>query len=152
MLLDWFVRFPGQQMSSFLLTACARLVTFEAFCCIVFVDDRLIITPATMIISVLPSWLGQSLRYGPGHDIKDGNSTSRLGEASKKQAESKKLLDSRDGESQLDIRYPPPSPRNRTVMALGFFVLLSIISLRALAWSPRDSYSMLATSTTLQSA
>jgi hypothetical protein len=105
-----------------------------------------------MIISVLPSWLGQLLRYGPDHDIKEGNAASRLGEVSKEQAESEKLLESRDGKSQPDIRIPQPSPRNRTVMAFGFFVLLSILSLRALAWSPKGSYSMLATSTMLQSS
>jgi hypothetical protein len=151
-LLDWFVRFPRHQMSSSLLTACARFVTFEVFCCIVFVDDRLIITLAIMIISVLPSWLRQLLRYGPGHDIKEDTATSRLGEASKKQAEFEKLLDTRDRESQPDVRKPPPSSRNRTVMAIGSFVLLSIISLRALAWSPGDSYSVLPTSITLQSS
>jgi len=139
-------------MSSFLLTACASIVTFEAFCCIVFVDDRLIITPAMMVISVLPSWLGQLLRYGPGLDIKEGNAASRLGEVSKEQAESEQLLESRDGNSQPDIKIPPPSPRNRIFMALSFFVLLSIISLRALAWSSRDSYSMMPSSITFQSS
>jgi hypothetical protein len=143
------VRFR-HQMSSSVLTVYARFVTFEAFCCIVFVDELFIIIPAMMIISVLQSWLGRLL-HGPGHDIKEGNATSRL-EISKNQTESEKLLESRDRKPQPAFRIPPPSPRNWTVMALGFFILLSIISLRALAWSPRDSYSKLPTSTTLQSS
>jgi hypothetical protein len=124
---------------------------FEALCCLVLVDHHLITAAVTMVNSVQPTWFKQSFRYGQGRGIKERNATSRLSEALRNQAESEKLLDSQDGEAQPDIREPPKTLRNWTTMVLGFFLLLSALSLSALGWSLRDSYSELATSIVWQS-
>jgi hypothetical protein len=119
---------------------------FEALCYLVLVDHQLIVAAVIMVKSVLPTWFKHFFRYGSRPDIKERNATSRLSEASRNQAESEKLLDSQEVESQPDIRKPPIGLRNWTIMALGFFVLLSALSLSALGWSLRDSYSALLTS------
>jgi hypothetical protein len=133
-----------------LLTTSARFMIFEALCCLVLVDNQLIIAAVMMANSVLQIWSKQLFRYGHGPVIKGRNATSRLSEALRNQAESEKLLDSQGEESQPDIGKPPIGLRNWTFMALGFFVLLSVLSLTALSWSLRDSYSALLTSITWQ--
>jgi hypothetical protein len=119
---------------------------FEVLCCLVLLDHPLIIAAVMMVnsaTSALPTWFKQFFRYGPGRGIKERNATSRLSEVLRNQAESEKLLDSPEGEAQPDIRKLPITLRNWTIMALGFFVLLSALSLSALDWSLRDSYSEL---------
>jgi hypothetical protein len=116
---------------------------FKALWCLAFVDHQLIIAAVMMVNSVLQTWFKHLFRYGPGPGIKWRNATSRLSEALRNQAESEKLLDSQESESQPDIRKPPIGLRNWTIVALGFFVLLSFLSLSALGWSLRDSYSAL---------